>query len=153
MSLGDETWKETCCGFQFAKEDLTLSCHFFSQDFCIPKTQQFKNDYSNCHWVFYSVVAQLSLASNCLFFSREERLTLIYWRKNIYADYYIPTWKKKKEKWIQKDNALLMLIHLSSFLARFFSKAVNSVLRLFECQSNGLVITTKNHLQKDSSFR
>ena len=39
--------KETCCGFQFGSKDqqqqqspdLTPSCHFFSQDFCIPKTQ------------------------------------------------------------------------------------------------------------------
>ena len=45
---------------------------------------------------------------------------MIYWRKNIYADYELL--EKKMEKWIQKDNALLMLIHLSSFLARFFLK-------------------------------
>ena len=37
--------------------------------------------------------------------------------------------------------------------SKIFSKAVNSVLRLFECQSNGLVITTKNHLQNSKGFK
>lgn len=131
--------KETCCGFQFGSKDqqqspdLTPSCHFFSQDFCIPKTQHSFQMYyllklSLAQSRFVAGCCSIVFSSNCLFSPTQGAGNL---------DQLLKKHRSLATQKSQKDNAdpFVIIFSQHTIISRFFPFVNSSTFFFrFECQ-------------------